>query len=100
MRIVIEHDTSRNNTSIDNVASGSSGGADAHPGGAGPGAGGGASSDASGAENAGGPPQWLVDAVSEAQAAAGDGGVDRPAGFEDGGAGPASGAAERQGERK
>ena len=105
MRIVIEHDTSHNTTTIANardISTGASAAADAQPGGAGPGSDNrqtpGASIDASGAADAGSPPQWLLDALSAAQTAAGDGRNVRLERSEDGGAGPAAGGAV-QGER-
>jgi hypothetical protein len=44
--------------------------------------------DASGGSDAGGPPQWLLDSVGKAIAAAGDGAAPGETEGEDGGAGP------------
>ena len=105
MRIVIEHDTSRSTTTIANapdIPPVASAVAEALPGGAGPSPGNvqnpGTSSDTSGAVDAGAPPQWLLDALSAAQTAAGEGRIDGLGGFENGGAGPAAGRAVFQGE--
>jgi len=106
MRIVIEHDTSRNTTTIanaPNIPAAAPGAGEAQPGGAGPGSGNrlnsAASRDTSAAADAGAPPQWLLDAVSAAQIAAGEGRTGRLEGFENGGAAPAAGGAALQGER-
>lgn len=106
MRIVIEHDTSHNTTTIANapdIPTGAAAPAEAQPGGAGPGTGNRqnpeASLDTAGAADAGAPPQWLLDALSAAETAAGEGRTGRPGRSEDGGAGPAAAGAALQGER-